>query len=94
MSGGFENIEEIGRLEPIEGEQIGVSTVLSPDEGYETALLDRNHAYPVERYSSKEEAEKGHQKWVEFSKNADGKEITGLGGLDGLVEEKKVILKK
>lgn len=39
------------------------------DEGYETAIWkDSNPMIIVERYSTKEEMKKGHDKWCEFCK--------------------------
>jgi len=71
---------------------ITVSTVYSSDEGYETALLDVNGTYPVERYETKEQAASGHEKWVEFSKDGSGKTIMQLGGMGGLVGPEEIIL--
>lgn len=59
----------VGRVEPEENEGVGVSTVLSPDWGYETALLDAKGAHPVERYPTREAAEAGHLRWIEKSKH-------------------------
>lgn len=40
-----------------------LSTAYTSDEGYETAIIDFNGVHPVERYSNKEKAIKGHSKW-------------------------------
>ncbi len=69
-----------------------VSTAYTSDEGYETAILDASGAHPVERYGSKEDAQKGHEKWEEFAKDGIGKEITKLGWLDDLVDSETIIL--
>ena len=58
---------------------VGVSTIWAEDVGqYETALLAQG-TFPVERYDTREDAETGHARWVEFAADADGKEITELG---------------
>jgi len=41
-----------------------VSTAYTSDCGYETALLDKNGAYPVERYADRKSAELGHTSWL------------------------------
>lgn len=83
---------KINRLEPEDNFGVGVSTAWTSDEGYETAILNNNEAYPVERYKTKKEAEKGHKKWVIASKTV--KTITMLSGLCGLAPEKKVQLRR
>lgn len=40
-----------------------ISTAYTSDHGYETAIIDKNGAYTVERYSDKENALLGHKKW-------------------------------
>ena len=62
-----------------------VSTVLSPDEGHETAIIDAEHAIPVERYENEEDARAGHQRWVEKMKDPP-KTVTRLGWLGSLVD--------
>jgi len=69
-----------------------VSTAYTSDEGYETALLDDNGVHPIERYLTKEEAVRGHAKWLEFAHDANGKIITMLGGFGGIVPNSEVIL--
>lgn len=54
-----------------------VSTVLSTDRGYETAILDSQGAWPVERYETLEQAEKGHEEWC--GKIADLRTVSVLG---------------
>ena len=71
---------------------IEVSTVYTSDEGYETALIDKNGVHPVERYGSKKEAIEGHEKWKEAALTI--KTIKKLGGFGGLVEDKEVELKR
>ncbi|MFW9872524.1 MAG: hypothetical protein ACFFG0_05425 [Candidatus Thorarchaeota archaeon] len=70
---------KIARVEPEENNGIGVSTAYTSDEGYETALFDSNGVHPVERYGTKEKAEKGHKKWVDFAKEGNGKKVIKLG---------------
>jgi hypothetical protein len=43
-----------------------ISTVKTPDAGYETAVCREKNGkwHPVERYDSVDEAESGHQRWV------------------------------
>lgn len=41
-----------------------VSTVYTYDEGYETAIIDINGVYPVERYLTLDDAVAGHAKWL------------------------------
>lgn len=69
----------IGRVDPHDNNGIGVSTCFTPDESYETALLDAEAAHPVERYETEEDAKVGHDKWVAFASNGHGESITRLG---------------
>ncbi len=43
---------------------VGVSTVLTSDMGYETALIDSKGTHPVERYETEDQAKEGHIKWT------------------------------
>ena len=75
---------------------LGISTQLTPDCGYETALLDKNGTYPVERYATQEESVQGHQRWIEFAKTNQN-EITKLGWVINnvsLVPDEKVVLER
>lgn len=57
-----------------------VSTAHTADEGYETAIIDTESAYPVERYEDKDAAVLGHSKWL---KDIVGKEtVDRLGWLE------------
>ncbi len=85
---------KIARTEPKDNNGIGVSTAHTPDEGYETALLDANSAHPVERYKTKASAERGHRKWVQFARNKNNNSVIKLGGLAGLVENRSITLKR
>lgn len=60
---------------------INVSTVdTKTDKFYETAICDSVGCHPVERYSSKEAALSGHDKWVTFAKDLkQGSQITEIG---------------
>jgi hypothetical protein len=85
-AGNYES-RKVGR-DVVDG--LTVSTCYTTDEGYETAILDTTGAYPVERYSSEEEAAGGHKKWCEKAKTIT--KITMLGGLHGLVGDKEITL--
>lgn len=67
-----------------------VSTVLTPDYGYETAIGDKHNWYPVERYPDMKTAKSGHVKWCARAKTI--KRVLALGGLGGLVPDKVVTL--
>lgn len=58
----------VGRLATIgfdERNGLEISTVVTPDQGPETALRDANKTwYIVERYSDVEAAQRGHREWV------------------------------
>ncbi len=41
-----------------------VSTVLTSDVGYETAIVDKQGAHPVQRYENRDAAVQGHGQWV------------------------------
>lgn len=69
-----------------------VSTVDTPDQGPETAIIDSNGAHPVERYESVQAAEIGHAKWSAKAANfSNGDKITMLG-YGGLVDPEEVTL--
>ena len=82
LGSGPRSLKKIGRILPEQNGGIGVSTVLSWDKGYETALLDKTGAHPVQRYRNRVSALKGHKKWLNFAKTADGKSVVQLGVLD------------
>lgn len=70
-----------------------VSTVWATDcQKYETALLDKNGAHPVERYSDTIDAMQGHHRWVAFADEGVGKTITVLGDADGFVKPHETTL--
>jgi hypothetical protein len=75
-------METIGRFE---GEYV-VSTVRPFDyisgKDYETAILDERYSdsfIVVETYTNKEDAKKGHEKWIEIMKNPP-ETLTDVGG--------------
>ena len=86
-----------GASQPYEHRKIGrdasgrfvVSTVDSPDLGYETALCDKKGAHPVERYDTLEEAEAGHKKWVSTASTLTSVKKLGYGEL---VDDKQIEL--
>lgn len=88
-AGDYES-RKVALLKPKDNKGIGVSTVYTIDMGFETALLDLNGVHPVERYPSKEEAEAGHQKWVDTTK-AGIKTVTKLG-YGSLVDSREITL--
>lgn len=55
-----------------------VSTVHTPDKGFETAILHIGATDIVERYKTEKQAKIGHQKWVSLLRN-DLDKITPLG---------------
>ena len=59
-------------------EGIIISTVDTDDCGLETAIIDKNDAYPVERYPDLKSAETGHKKWAEFI-SLGNRKVTKLG---------------
>lgn len=67
--------EGIGRDE-IDG--LIVSTVRTMDMGPETAIVDRDGAHPVERYSTDDAAQAGHAKWCQFVRDGH-RDIRKLG---------------
>lgn len=69
-----------------------VSTALTSDEGYETAICAADGAHPVERYANRQSAEIGHSVWIKRMESPPVK-ILALGGLYGMVKNKTIILK-
>ena len=66
-----------------------VSTVDASDMGPETAIIDKNGAYPVERYETVELAVEGHAKWLEFCKA--GNKVVKQEGYSPLRVDSKMI---
>lgn len=83
------NKRKVGR-DDIDG--LTISTAYTSDEGFETAILDKNGVHPVQRYDSREEAIIGHSFWCEQSKNAIS--VTKLPGLGGLIPSEEIILER
>lgn len=54
------------RIEYTKVGNYNVSTVDTSDMGLETAIISDAGTYPVQRYTSLEEAKKGHLYWVDF----------------------------
>jgi len=71
------NDRKLGRHTSDSG--IEVSTAFTYDEGYETALIDKNGVHVVERYKDKETALEGHTKWMKFADTGVGEVVTCLG---------------
>jgi hypothetical protein len=69
-----------------------VSTCYTSDQGFETALIDKNHVYPVERYTLRRMAVEGHARWCEFAKGNENK-ITKLG-YDDVIEDTVIVLER
>lgn len=89
MSWNYE-ADKVARTEPKDNNGIGISTAYTPDFGYETALLDQNGTYPVERYETREKAFDGHWRWLE--KTLTMKTVIGLGTGDGWIEDEEITL--
>mgnify|MGYP001559222428 CR=1 FL=1 len=65
----------------------GISTVLSPDMGYETALgLTNGNWNPVERYGTRADATVGHARWLARVRGGE-RQFTMLGYGDLCDEE-------
>lgn len=63
------NYDERKVAEKIEVGKFKVSSCYTSDMGYETAIGYKAAFYPVERYETKEECIKGHNKWIEWAKS-------------------------
>ncbi len=68
-----------------------ISTMWTPDEGYETAIIDENGAHPVERYKNVKKAVIGHKKWIKKIKLGKRK-IKQIGWSDMKFMDKEIIL--
>lgn len=62
-----------------------ISTAWTPDCGFETAIIDKNGIYVVERYKNEKESTKGHKKWCEEAKTI--KKVKELNFLDVTIED-------
>ena len=77
--------------EDILDNNLRVSTVWTDDYGFETAI-DNGEVLPVERYTSREDAVKGHKKWMDYAADPKNTTVTKLG-YDGLVDDVIVTLR-
>jgi hypothetical protein len=59
-----------------------------PDADYETAIGIDDHFYPVERYTTLEQAQAGHQRWIDAAPTL--KSFTRIG-IEG-VEDETIVL--
>lgn len=92
----FEFLKDIGNYETrcvgrTEVSGLTVSTAFTSDERYETAIIDENQVHPVERYSTKEDAEKGHEKWCREAETITT--VKKLGWL-GIVGDSEIVLER
>ena len=76
MAGG--PLETVGRDE-VNG--LIVSTVLTVDQGYETAVIDDSATHPVQRYQNCDAAKSGHAYWIEQAKTIATVTKLGYGSL-------------
>ena len=67
------------KLDRTEVNNFIVSTAYTADEGFETAIIDKNGTHPVERYSNEVLAKSGHKKWSKFCLSNRKKKIKKLG---------------
>lgn len=71
---------------------IEISTILSTDLGWETAiLLPNGGTHPVERYDSKEAAAVGHQQWIESIPYLDSIDDIGYPELEHCTTERVIL---
>jgi len=68
-----------------------ISTVETPDMGWETAIIDKQGPHPVERYGSLEQAKEGHETWTKRAHFI--KELTEIGYGD-MIEDERIILER
>lgn len=68
-----------------------VSTMLTPDCGWETAVIDAQGAHPVARYADEQSAEQGHAAWV--AKTPTLEVLTKLGYGD-MVPDRVIVLQR
>ena len=70
-----------------------ISTCWTTDEGFETAIIDKNKVHVVERYSNENEAGKGHEKWIRFIREGNRK-VKTLGWSDTPELDEEVTLEE
>lgn len=84
LDGGFNN-PDVGNYEErkISKDRVDsglvVSTAFTSDEGFETALKDKEGWHPVQRYKTRAKAVLGHEKWLKYAETAVGKTVVELG---------------
>lgn len=93
----FEWLNDIGnygdrKIDRTEVPGFIVSTCLTSDEGYETAICDASGAHPVERYASGNAAANGHKRWVKKMTHNPPKTITKLGAWGIIEDEEKTLV--
>lgn len=71
-----------------------IDTAFTSDEGYETAIIDKNQTCPVERYKDRESSEEGHKKWIKWCQDKNNIKVIKLGGFKGLVEDREITLER
>lgn len=64
-----------------------VSTIFTPDMGWETAVVDAVRACPVERYCSEEQAAEGHERWCRWAADDSNTKVHRLAWLYGVGEQ-------
>lgn len=77
--------------EPVTVAGLRVSTVDTPDLGFETAITDAAGTYPVERHATEEAAAVGHRLWVAAAPGLT--QVTRIGTGDGAVPDERVTLR-
>lgn len=70
-------------------DEVVVSTALTGDLGYETAILDAEGAHPVARYVNEEQARTGHAWW---RKHIIGKQVVTELGYPGALDDEEICL--
>lgn len=63
-----------------------VSTCWANDEGFETAIIDVHKTYPVQRYTTEEQALEGHAEWVKKAETLEQVDRLGWLEFDELAE--------
>lgn len=82
----------VGRVEPEENNGLGVSTCWVQEyKKFETAILDRNGAWPVQRYKKFDKAISGHREWVVFARKEGELKINSLDGERVVLERADLI---
>jgi hypothetical protein len=85
---------EIRKVARDEIDTLSVDTAFTSDEGYETAIIDKNGTHPVERYEDCQSSIDGHKRWVEWCKDKSNFKVIELGVFHGMVENKEIIIER